>query len=113
MLGRRVVVYGGGNTAFDVARTAKRLGAEEAMIVYRRTREKMPAHDFEVQEALDEGILIKWLSTIKQSGLDGNGGAPFVPHLERLSRPGTKERQRDGERPRREGGVVGSRARLF
>ncbi len=68
LLGRRVVVYGGGNTAIDVARTAKRLGAEEAMIVYRRTREKMPAHDFEVQEALDEGILIKWLSTIKQAG---------------------------------------------
>ena len=40
MLGRRVVVYGGGNTALDVARTAKRLGAEEAIIVYRRTREK-------------------------------------------------------------------------
>jgi NADPH-dependent glutamate synthase beta subunit-like oxidoreductase len=68
LLGRRVVVYGGGNTAIDVARTAKRLGAEEAMIVYRRTREKMPAHDFEVQEALDEGVLIKWLSTIKQAG---------------------------------------------
>jgi 2-oxoacid:acceptor oxidoreductase delta subunit (pyruvate/2-ketoisovalerate family) len=68
LLGRRVVVYGGGNTAIDVARTAKRLGAEEAMIVYRRTREKMPAHDFEVQEALDEGVLIKWLSTIKEAG---------------------------------------------
>ena len=65
MLGRRVVVYGGGNTALDVARTAKRLGATEAIIVYRRTREKMPAHDSELQEALDEGVLIKWLSTIK------------------------------------------------
>jgi 2-oxoacid:acceptor oxidoreductase delta subunit (pyruvate/2-ketoisovalerate family) len=65
MLGRRVVVYGGGNTAIDVARTAKRLGATEAMIVYRRTREKMPAHDFEVEEALEEGVMVKWLSTIK------------------------------------------------
>jgi 2-oxoacid:acceptor oxidoreductase delta subunit (pyruvate/2-ketoisovalerate family) len=65
MLGRRVVVYGGGNTALDVARTAKRLGATEAIIVYRRTREKMPAHDFEVEEALQEGVLIKWLSTIR------------------------------------------------
>jgi NADPH-dependent glutamate synthase beta subunit-like oxidoreductase len=65
LLGRRVVVYGGGNTALDVARTAKRLGASEAIIVYRRNREKMPAHDFEVQEALEEGVLIKWLSTIK------------------------------------------------
>jgi 2-oxoacid:acceptor oxidoreductase delta subunit (pyruvate/2-ketoisovalerate family) len=65
MLGRRVVVYGGGNTALDVARTAKRLGAEEAIIVYRRTREKMPAHDLELEEALQEGVLVKWLSTIK------------------------------------------------
>jgi 2-oxoacid:acceptor oxidoreductase delta subunit (pyruvate/2-ketoisovalerate family) len=64
LLGRRVVVYGGGNTALDVARTARRLGAEEAIIVYRRTRERMPAHDFEVEEALDEGIMMKWLSTI-------------------------------------------------
>jgi len=67
MLGRRVVVYGGGNTAIDMARTAKRLGATETIIVYRRTREKMPAHDFEVEEALQEGIMIKWLSTIKQA----------------------------------------------
>ena len=67
LLGRRVVVYGGGNTAIDVARTAKRLGAEEAIIVYRRTRERMPAHDSEVEEALQEGVLIKWLSTIKQA----------------------------------------------
>lgn len=66
LLGRRVVVYGGGNTAIDVARTAKRLGAEESIIVYRRTREKMPAHDFEVQEALEEGVMMKWLSTIKE-----------------------------------------------
>ncbi len=67
MLGRRVVVYGGGNTAIDVARTAKRLGATEAVIVYRRTRERMPAHDFEVEEALQEGVMIKWLSTIRQA----------------------------------------------
>ncbi len=67
-LGRRVLVYGGGNTALDVARTAKRLGATETIIVYRRTREKMPAHDFEVQEAIEEGIQFKWLSTIKQAG---------------------------------------------
>jgi 2-oxoacid:acceptor oxidoreductase delta subunit (pyruvate/2-ketoisovalerate family) len=68
MLGRRVVVYGGGNTALDVARTAKRLGATESIIVYRRTREKMPAHDSELEEALQEGVLVKWLSTIHQAG---------------------------------------------
>ena len=68
LLGRRVVVYGGGNTALDVARTAKRLGAEESVIVYRRTREKMPAHETELEEALQEGVLVKWLSTIREAG---------------------------------------------
>ena len=67
MLGRRVVVYGGGNTAIDVARTAKRLGATDAVIVYRRTRERMPAHEAEIEEALQEGVLIKWLTTIRQA----------------------------------------------
>ena len=66
LLGRRVVVYGGGNTALDVARTARRLGATEAIIVYRRTRDRMPAHDFEVEEALEEGVMMRWLSTIKR-----------------------------------------------
>jgi NADPH-dependent glutamate synthase beta subunit-like oxidoreductase len=94
MLGRKVVVYGGGNTAIDVARTAKRLGAEEAIIVYRRTRDKMPAHDFEVEEALQEGISIKWLSTIKEAGesdimiekmaLDENGFPQPTGEFERI-----------------------------
>lgn len=64
LLGRRVVVYGGGNTAVDVARTARRLGAEESVIVYRRNRERMPAHGDELSEALEEGVRLKWLSTI-------------------------------------------------
>jgi NADPH-dependent glutamate synthase beta subunit-like oxidoreductase len=68
VLGRRVLIYGGGNTALDVARTAKRLGASETLIVYRRTREKMPAQEFEVQEALDEGVVFQWLSTVKMAG---------------------------------------------
>jgi 2-oxoacid:acceptor oxidoreductase delta subunit (pyruvate/2-ketoisovalerate family) len=64
MLGRRVVVYGGGNTAMDAARTARRLGATDALVVDRRTRDRMPAHDIEVTEALEEGVTVKWLSTI-------------------------------------------------
>ena len=67
LLGRRVVVYGGGNTAMDAARTAKRLGATDAIVVYRRTRERMPAHDFEVEEAEEEGVMMKWLATIKHA----------------------------------------------
>jgi len=77
-LGRRVVVYGGGNTAMDAARTAKRLGADEAIVVYRRTRDRMPAHDIEVQEALEEGVLVKWLSTVKHVG----EGRMVLEHME-------------------------------
>ena len=77
MLGRRVIVYGGGNTAIDVARTAKRLGAEP-IIVYRRTRDKMPAHDFEVEEAIEEGVMMKWLSTIKHT----DGGKTIIEKME-------------------------------
>ena len=66
LLGRRVVVYGGGNTAMDAARTARRLGASEALIVYRRDRAHMPAHGFEADEALDEGVKIQWLTTIRE-----------------------------------------------
>ena len=77
MLGRKVVIYGGGNTALDAARTARRLGASEAIIVYRRTREKMPAHDFELEEALEEGVSMKWLSTIKSV----EGGSMIVEKM--------------------------------
>jgi 2-oxoacid:acceptor oxidoreductase delta subunit (pyruvate/2-ketoisovalerate family) len=66
-LGRRVAVYGGGNTAMDAARTARRLGATDAVVVYRRTRERMPAHDIEVDEAADEGVRMMWLSTIARA----------------------------------------------
>ncbi len=65
-LGRRVAVYGGGNTAMDAARVAKRLGASEALIIYRRDREHMPAHEAEADEALEEGVKINWLRTIRE-----------------------------------------------
>jgi len=64
MIGRRVAVYGGGNTAMDAARTARRLGAQEALIIYRRTRDQMPAHEQEAHEAEQEGVQINWLRTI-------------------------------------------------
>ena len=65
-IGRRVVVYGGGDTAIDAARTAQRLGAEETVLIYRRDREHMPAHDVEVEEALEEGVVTRWLRAIRQ-----------------------------------------------
>jgi NADPH-dependent glutamate synthase beta subunit-like oxidoreductase len=71
LLGRRVAVYGGGNTAVDAARTARRLGASDAVVVYRRTRERMPAHAEEVADAEAEGVVFHWLSTIERVDPDG------------------------------------------
>jgi len=64
VIGRRVAVYGGGNTAMDAARVARRLGAQDTMIVYRRSRERMPAHEEEAADAEREGVRINWLRTI-------------------------------------------------
>lgn len=66
LLGRRVVIYGGGDTAFDAARTARRLGATDAVIVYRRNRERMGASGEEFEQALGEGVTVRWLSTINK-----------------------------------------------
>ena len=63
-IGRRVAIYGGGNTAMDAARVARRLGAEESVIVYRRTAEQMPAHADEREGAEQEGVRMNWLRTI-------------------------------------------------
>lgn len=65
-LGRRVIVYGGGNTAMDAARSAKRLGADEAVIIYHRDRAHMSAHAFEAEEAIEEGVKIRWLTSIRE-----------------------------------------------
>ncbi|MBT8088230.1 MAG: NAD(P)-binding protein [Gammaproteobacteria bacterium] len=83
-LGRRVAIYGGGNTAMDAARTAKRLGAEP-MIIYRRDRSSMPAHDFEADEAIEEGVKINWLRTIKE--IDKSTFKVEVMELDENGRP--------------------------
>ncbi|WP_168581764.1 NAD(P)-binding protein [Gephyromycinifex aptenodytis] len=64
VMGRKVAVYGGGNTAMDAARVARRLGATETVVVYRRTREQMPAHQDEAADAEREGVKMNWLRTI-------------------------------------------------
>ncbi len=94
-LGRRVIVYGAGDTAMDVARSARRLGADEPLIVYHRDHRHMKAHDFEFQEALAEGVKIKWLSRINSIGkgevvveqveLDENGVPQPTGRTERLT----------------------------
>lgn len=93
LIGRRVAVYGGGNTAMDAARVAKRLGAEESIVVYRRTAEQMPAHDEERAEAEREGVQMNWLRTITEVGddltveimeLDENGKPHGTGRFEKL-----------------------------
>jgi len=84
-MGRRVAIYGGGNTAMDAARTAKRLGATEAVIIYRRDRASMPAHDFEADEAIEEGVKINWLRTIKE--IDATTFKVEVMELDDKGRP--------------------------
>ncbi|MCP4684274.1 MAG: molybdopterin-dependent oxidoreductase [bacterium] len=58
----RVVVVGGGNTAIDAARTSLRLGAEEVVLLYRRTRKEMPANDVEIEAAIEEGVKMEFLA---------------------------------------------------
>ena len=73
LAGKRVAVVGGGNTAIDAARTAMRLGASEVSLVYRRTREEMPAQDLEVREAVEEGLKLHFLVNPTRITGDGNG----------------------------------------
>ena len=95
VIGRRVAVYGGGNTAMDAARTARRLGASEAVVVYRRTADQMGAHPEEAAEAQAEGVKINWLRSINAfegddllvevMELDSNGIARPTGSTERLA----------------------------
>lgn len=95
VIGCRVAVYGGGNTAMDAARVARRLGAEESVIVYRRTVEQMPAHTEERESAEQEGVTMNWLRTITEMGeedltveimeLDEEGRAHGTGRFEKLA----------------------------
>ncbi len=85
LLGRHVVVYGGGDTAVDAARTARRLGATDPVVVYRRNRERMPADQEELEEALGEGITMRWLSTV--SKFDGHRIVLEKMHLDESGFP--------------------------
>ena len=94
VIGRKVAVYGGGNTAMDAARVARRLGAEESIIIYRRTEEQMPAHAEEKEGALSEGVTMNWLRTISSVDeeeltveimeLDSDGRATGTGRFEKL-----------------------------
>ncbi len=70
-IGRRVAVIGGGNTAMDACRCAKRLGADEVTVVYRRSRAEMPAQPIEVEEAMEEGVQFAFLAA--PNAIEGEG----------------------------------------
>ncbi|MTI60828.1 MAG: NADPH-dependent glutamate synthase [Firmicutes bacterium] len=71
-IGNRVAVIGAGNVAMDSARTARRLGADEVVIVYRRSEEEMPARDEEIEHAREEGVIFKLLNNpVKIDGQEG------------------------------------------
>jgi glutamate synthase (NADPH/NADH) small chain len=73
-VGRQIAVIGGGNSALDAARTAQRLGAERVYLVYRRSREEMPARNEEVQHAAEEGIEFRLLTGPVSILGDGESG---------------------------------------
>jgi NADH-quinone oxidoreductase subunit F len=77
-VGKKVAVIGGGNAAIDAARTALRLGAEQVKIIYRRSREEMPAYAEEIEEALLEGVEISCLTQPVEITADDKGKASGV-----------------------------------
>lgn len=93
-LGRRVAIVGGGNTAMDACRTAVRLGAEEVYVLYRRTRDEMPAEKIEIAEAEEEGVKFKFLSSpVRITGENGKVNGVELQMME-LGEPDARGRRR-------------------
>ena len=104
--GEDIVVVGGGNTAIDTARSALRLGAKSVLIIYRRTRDEMPAIREEIEEALAEGVTIEYLTQpmqLKPYEEAGNGRGPglytLVCRQMRLGEPDASGRRAPVEIP--------------
>jgi len=97
-IGRRVAVIGGGFTAVDAARTAVRLGAKDVFILYRRTRDEMPATSEEVDEAEAEGVKIMYL--VSPQAVTGDGKVRELRLLNYvLGEPDASDRRRPEEVP--------------
>jgi dihydropyrimidine dehydrogenase (NAD+) subunit PreT len=93
-VGRRVIVIGGGNTAIDAANAAKRLGADEVHLFYRRTEGQMPAFSFEYEHSKVEGVQFHWLAQPVEV-IERNGEATAVKFVEtRLSEADASGRRR-------------------
>jgi dihydropyrimidine dehydrogenase (NAD+) subunit PreT len=93
-VGRRVIVIGGGNTAIDAANAAKRLGAEEVHLFYRRTAKEMPAFAFEYERSVVEGVGFHWLAQPTEIVVRGNRAVAVRFVQTRLGVPGADGRRR-------------------
>jgi heterodisulfide reductase subunit A len=93
-IGKRVAIIGGGNVAIDSAMTARRLGGEEVYIVYRRSRDEMPAYEWEIEEASEEGIQFLFLTNPLE--IKGNQGkiSEIICQRMRLGEPDASGRRR-------------------
>lgn len=93
-IGKRVAIIGGGNVAIDSAMTAMRAGGEDVYIVYRRSREEMPAYDWEIEEAAEEGVQFLFLTNpIEVNGEDGKITSITLQRM-RLGEPDASGRRR-------------------
>ncbi len=93
-IGEKVAICGGGNTAMDACRTAVRLGAKEVYVVYRRTRNEMPADKLEIDEAEEEGVIYKFLTNpISFNGENGKVKSITLQIME-LGEPDASGRRR-------------------
>ena len=93
-IGEKVAICGGGNTAMDACRTAVRLGAKEVYVVYRRTRNEMPADKLEIDEAEEEGVVYKFLTNpLSFNGEDGKVKSITLQVME-LGEPDASGRRR-------------------
>ncbi|MBN2162706.1 MAG: FAD-dependent oxidoreductase [Pontiellaceae bacterium] len=92
--GKTVMVVGGGNSAMDPARSAIRMGAQRVIICYRRSQDEMPAHDWEIQGAIEEGVELMLLTTPKRF-IGNNGKLEGVECLKmKLGEPDASGRRR-------------------
>jgi NADH-quinone oxidoreductase subunit F len=99
-VGKNVVVIGGGNSAIDAARTALRLGAENVTVVYRRSREAMPAYEEEIEEAEHEGVKLRLLTAPVEVVLDAKkvAGIKCLPmRLGEFDRSGRRRPEEGGD----------------
>ncbi|MDP4281587.1 MAG: FAD-dependent oxidoreductase [Bacteroidota bacterium] len=99
LTGKKVMVVGGGNTAMDASRTALRLGASCVTIIYRRSRNEMPAFPDEIREAEEEGVVIRFLSNpVKFTGEDGHVKKAAIIRM-KLDKPDESGRRKPVEIP--------------